>query len=135
MHNIIMMGSGYLDKFDSTPVQPRKGTPHFHRDYFVRFAVKDVERRNLFLQENRFQGSHVVEPVAKKRPQRDADLCANHIVHGGEGRNQQNLLDDMFRCELEGGSTSERVSQDRERAGVKFPSLLLQKSLERALRV
>ena len=59
------------------------------------------------------------------------DLCANHIVYGGEGRNHQNFADGMFGGKLEGGSTSERVSQDAQSVGTKFPTLLFQKSLQR----
>src|SRR5271165_2373424 len=133
--DIIVAGSRYLRKLDSTRVQLGQGSPHFRRDDLVCFAVKDANLRDLILRENRFQRNQVVEPVPEKAPKRDADLCSDHIVHGGEGRKHQNFADGVFGCELEGGSPSKRVSEDAQSTGVKFPMLLFQKSLERTFRV
>ena len=132
LDNIIVACSRYLDEFNSFWIQFRKSAPHFQRDELVCFAVKDVDLRNLFLRENPFQGSHVIEPVPEEGPQRNADLCANQVVHGGEGRNHHDFADDIFGCKLEGSGASERVSQHAQSVAAKFPTLLFQKSSERA---
>src|SRR5215469_6229662 len=132
LNNIIVMGSRYPDKFYLFRIQLRKSATHIQRDELVRFTVKNADLRNLLMRENRFQGSHVVKPVPEEAPQRDADLCANHIVYGGEGGKHYDFADDLFSCKLERRGAAERVSQDAQGIGANFPMLLLQKSLERA---
>ena len=71
--------------------------------------------------------------MSEKGPQGDVYLCPNHVVHGGESRNQDDLANLIPGCELQGGGSPERVSQDAESFGTKIPGFLFQKSLEGTL--
>ena len=127
-----MAGPWDLRIFNSIGIQICKGASHFRRNDFVRLAMKDADLRNFFLRENCFERSDVVEPVPKESTQREVDLCPDHSVHGGEGRNDQNLANWVIGCELEGGCPSERVAQNAKSLAAQLPTFRFQKSLERA---
>ena len=82
-----MAGPWELKILDSIGIQICEGAPHFRWNDFVRLAMKDADLRDFFLRENCFQRSDIVEPVPKKWTKREVDLCPDHGVHGGEGRN------------------------------------------------
>ena len=109
LENIVVAGAWNFEELHSIRSELCQGSPHFRGGDVVRFSMKDANLRHLLLGQNRFQRSHVVELVSKKRPQTDVNLVPNHIVHRGEGRNQDNLANIISGCELEGGGSSERV--------------------------
>ena len=134
LEDIVVARPWEFEKFDSKWIEACQGLPHFWRDDLVLLSMKDPNLRNVLPREYCFQRSDIVEAVAKEATQRDVDLCPDHIVHGGESRNDQNLANKVFSCELEGGSPSERMSEEAERISAHLPAFGLDESLEGALR-